>query len=136
MADGGGSKAAAATGGRSDAVRIESNRRQSSSHSISGGAARSSAVGSVGSSTASGSRMSWTQLSSFMSSAHRNRMRISQQQYASRDIEENLVRSAYLKKLNKLSRRWFVLYGASSINSAASPSSSSSEAPEVSGASP
>ena len=52
-------------------------------------------------------------------------------QYASRDIEENLVRSAYLKKLNKLSRRWFVLYGASSINSAASPSSSS-EAAEVS----
>ena len=37
-------------------------------------------------------------------------------QYASRDIEENLVRSSYLKKLNKLSRRWFVLYGASSIN--------------------
>ena len=34
MADGGGNKAAAATGGRSDAVRIESNRRQSSSHSI------------------------------------------------------------------------------------------------------
>ena len=56
-------------------------------------------------------------------------------QYASRDIEENLVRSAYLKKLNKLSRRWFVLYGASSINSAmASPSSS--EAAEVSTASP
>ena len=49
-------------------------------------------------------------------------------QYASRDIEENLVRSAYLKKLNKLSRRWFVLYGASSINSAmASPSSSEGE---------
>ena len=48
-------------------------------------------------------------------------------QYASRDIEENLVRSAYLKKLNKLSRRWFVLYGASSINSAASPSSSEAE---------
>ena len=49
------------------------------SPTCSGGSARSSAVGSVGS-TSSGSRMSWTQLSSFMSSAHRNRMRISQQQ--------------------------------------------------------
>ena len=46
-------------------------------------------------------------------------------QYASRDIEENLVRSAYLKKLNKLSRRWFVLYGASSINAAAAASAAS-----------
>ena len=46
-------------------------------------------------------------------------------QYASRDIEENLVRSAYLKKLNKLSRRWFVLYGASSMNAAASAASAS-----------
>ena len=52
-------------------------------------------------------------------------------QYASRDIEENLVRSAYLKKLNKLSRRWFVLYGASSMNASAAAASASPSSDEV-----
>ena len=36
------------------------------------------------------------------------------------------MRSAYLKKLNKLSRRWFVLYGASSMNAAAASAASAS----------
>ena len=58
-----------------------------------------------------------------------------QLQYASRDIDENLVRCAYLKKLNKLSRRWFVLYGASSINqAAASPTTSTSTSEDVTAA--
>ena len=51
----------------------------------SGGSGRSSVTSSHGS-----TRMSWTQLSSFMSSAHRNRMRISQQQVRVKKIDRRI----------------------------------------------
>ncbi len=39
-------------------------------------------------------------------------------QYAERDVEQNVVLSAYLRKLTHMHRRWFVLYQATETHPA------------------